>query len=455
MSNELANVDIKTNKALYLLWKYFEIRRIVENDFSSNDYAQFSNLHSKCELTPLYTYLDQPIVNISLDCKLLLFSYAYGQRASPIVLGGDFSQSVFGDPSISTEVFSYIASHPWIQVLSIQDLSTQGNLFANLAPNDQGVLSAENKIAPQSYSLSNTHVTDTQAKVYASLIQSPKNQLTDLSWQLYNSLLKSGSPELLSLQGNYLGQIGEILTAANWAETPVDIHSCDLDIDYDGINECILANAQFFIVIEKTGGYIPFVFTRDAKGIHQLIGPTWEFIIGLSDPSSWDVNMGVRGDSAQILGAFQDKFYNWSTYDVNITDHKIELFEENMAMRKSITIFPDKIHIDVENIIRTQIELVVPLVVDPWLRYTTHWGESYTGVKSQSGFLWGIPMGEMVGINSTNPITIFRFNETREALSRPEDPNFDYSRGHYLPYPMALVEFSSSQSLSVDIVINP
>ena len=27
------------------------------------------------------------------------------------------------------------------------------------------------------------------------------------------------------------------------------------------------------------------------------------------------------------------------------------------------------------------------------------------------------------------------------ALSRPEDPNFDYSPGHYLPFPMALVEF--------------
>ena len=53
---------------------------------------------------------------------------------------------------------------------------------------------------------------------------------------------------------------------------------------------------NIFIVIEKDGGYIPFVFTRDAQGIHQIIGPTWEFIIGLSDPSSWDIKLGVRSE---------------------------------------------------------------------------------------------------------------------------------------------------------------
>jgi hypothetical protein len=49
----------------------------------------------------------------------------------------------------------------------------------------------------------------------------------------------------------------------------------------------------------------------------------------------------------------------------------------------------------------------------------------------------------------------YPFNATREALSNPEDPNFDYSRGHYLPYPMALAEITASGEYSVDVIINP
>ena len=63
-----------------------------------------------------------------------------------------------------------------------------------------------------------------KTKVYAALFQSPKNQLTDLAWQVYYSLLEPGSPELLSLEGNYIGQIGVDLTAANGLKIPTDIH---------------------------------------------------------------------------------------------------------------------------------------------------------------------------------------------------------------------------------------
>ncbi len=455
ISTEFNNLDIKKNTTLFDLWNFYMSKSIDNYIISDIDYAQQSNKKTDCDLTPSYEYLDQPIENVSLECKKLLVSFANDQLISPLVLGGDFSKSVLGDPAISADVFSYIASHPWIQVLTIQDLLTQGNLLAVDSPFNQGNSTAENTTIPQSEPMSNSFNTVIQDKVYASLILSPPNQLTNLAWQLYYSLLIPGTPDLVSLQENYLGQIGEILTAANWAEAPVDIQSCDLDLDYDGENECILANDQVFIVIEKAGGYIPFVFTRDTKGIHQLIGPTWEFIIGLSDPSTWDAKLGVRGDFDQILGAFQDQFTNWQLYNVKISDNKIELYNDNMSMRKTIEVYPDKIHIDVENNIQSLIDPLIPLVVDPWQRYTTHWGDFYTGVKTPLGYKWGFRLSEMIGINSTSTFNIYRFNETREALSTPEDPNFDYSPGHYLPYPMALVEFTSSESLSVDIVIHP
>jgi hypothetical protein len=40
-------------------------------------------------------------------------------------------------------------------------------------------------------------------------------------------------------------------------------------------------------------------------------------------------------------------------------------------------------------------------------------------------------------------------------MTFPEDPNYDYGRGHYLPYPMALVEIMPMDGYTIDIVIKP
>lgn len=116
---EFSNTGNVTNNAMFLLWSYYKLGYIDDKSFGDYGYAQFNNLISGCELTPTFEYLQQPIEDISLECKILLFSYANNQITSPLVLGGDFSKSVLGDPALSTEVFSYIAEHPWLQVLTI------------------------------------------------------------------------------------------------------------------------------------------------------------------------------------------------------------------------------------------------------------------------------------------------------------------------------------------------
>jgi hypothetical protein len=67
----------------------------------------------------------------------------------------------------------------------------------------------------------------------------------------------------------------------------------------------------------------------------------------------------------------------------------------------------------------------------------------------------GILEGKMIKLHSTNPITTYTFNATRKALFAQEDPNFDYTPGHYLPFPMAVVEVTSHETTSVDIFLNP
>lgn len=252
-----------------------------------------------------------------------------------------------------------------------------------------------------------------------------------------------------------MGQIGQILVSAKWAEHPAPMETCDMDVDYDGMNECILANNSIFAIIEPEGGYIPFMFSIDDHGMHQIIGPTWEFMVGLSDPSTWDPALGLRGDPAQILGAFMDSFSIWKSYDYNLMDNYIIMYDGELPMRKSVYIYPNGLHIDILNSSKSITNLSIPLVLDPWLRYTSGWGDLFSGIESQFVFQWGINSGETVEIRSNNPVWEYTFNATRAKLTYPEDPNYDYSLGHYLPYPMALAEISSTENYFVDIILNP
>jgi hypothetical protein len=165
--------------------------------------------------------------------------------------------------------------------------------------------------------------------------------------------------------------------------------------------------------------------------------------------------MGLRGDSAQIFGAFQDIYNEWNNYDTDLLDNNVILVNDNMSMRKSISIAPNGLHISIIDITKSPNNPYVPLVIDPWFRFSLGWGDLYIGNKSSNAFQWGISSGEMVAIHSTNQVHEFTFNATRADLAFPEDPNFDYSRGHYLPFPMALAEISSNENYSVDIIINP
>ena len=457
--NISSNIGIRSmnrNFDLFWLLNNYIYKISVINEIGSNDYAQFNIYDNNCSFLSYSSYTTVNNSELSLECKKLLLSTAMMPSTTPLLLGGDFSNSLLGDPSVSSVVFSYIDEHPWIQKLSIYDMMTARDLVVN-SPLPYSIdRPAAGEISEKPNTIHKPDSSSVQAKIYESLLQSPNNLITDLAWQVYDSLTQPASSDLLSLRTNYLGQIGLLFAAAEWVENPSPNETCDLDLDYDGKNECILANNSIFVIVEPEGGYIPFVFTVDSSGIHQIIGPTWEFIVGISDPSTWEPTLEVRSDSEQILGAFSDSLYDWDIYNVSLLNNFIIMSNEEMAMRKSVLILPNSLHIEIRNLDKSPSNNYIPLVVDPWIRYTTPgWGDLYTSIKSPFGFRWGINSGEEVEIKSTTQITGFSFNATHTELAYPEDPNFDYSRGHYLPFPMALAEINTTDNYSVDIIINP
>jgi hypothetical protein len=418
--------------------------------FGVNDYAQ--SFDNNCPITAFADHASSGL-SFSLNCKRLFISTAFLPSIPPLILGGDFSSSILGDPSIISEVLNYINSHPWIQIITRDDLYINNNIrlliplaysATQLATKTQPIIAAS--------SLSSSGI---ESQVKASLDQAPNNLITKLARQVYDTLISTTSDNASAIRSNYLGQLGEMIAASEWSVAPESISTCSEDLDYDGTNECILANNKIFAVIEPIGGYIPFVFTSDQSGVHQIIGPTWQFLVGLGDPSTWDPSMGVRSDPDQILGALADRFYKWNSYNVEIGENEMVLSNSDMSMRKRLIISSDKMHIDIRDLSPSSLSFSIPLVLDPWIRYTTGWGDQYSSTQYPHEFLWGIDSHISVKIISTNRINGYPFNATRFALKSPEDPNFDYSPGHYLPYPMTLVRIDSSPSFTIDLVVNP
>ncbi len=415
------------------------------------DYAQYSK--NRCPFFAQNTSSPFSNSSVLLDCKRAFIDAALTQPTALLILGGSFPDSVLGDPSVSSEIFTYINTHPWIQSLNKNDLVTNQTLLpiTSLSSSNSEGTAVSRNLSAQKSSIKN----NVQADVLEALQKAPANQISDLAWQVYNKLTSPGAGDLVSLNSNYIGQVGELISAAYWANQPNSISTCAQDLDHDGLNECILSNDNIFAILEPEGGYIPFVFSNDRRGIHQIIGPTWELMTGMSDPSTWRMASGVLSDPGQILGAFPDQFSNWNNYIINIEENKISLVNDNMTMRKSFTVLPDGMVIEIYNNTTAPFKGSLPLVLDTWVRFTPGWGDLYQAEQGATEFRWSIASDISVAINSTDEMSAFPFNAAHSILSSAEDPNFDYPIGHYLPFPMALVQINPSSYYSVNISIRP
>jgi hypothetical protein len=101
------------------------------------------------------------------------------------------------------------------------------------------------------------------------------------------------------------------------------------------------------------------------------------------------------------------------------------------------------------------LKVQIPLVIDPWVRFTPGWGNRYTEMSTSTGWSWGLIPGPRVTLQTTGNLITQTFTASRSALALPEDPNFDYPAGHYLPFPLALAEIYSQGEFSIEIHLTP
>jgi hypothetical protein len=438
------------NNDFYFVKECFDNYKYLYYNFSDYDYAKYL-INNKCFQVPLGSRVINQSEDYLFSCKELLLNNAITHPSLPMIIGGDFSESLLGDPNISREIFRYVVTHPWIQVGSDRNITTE--LYSLEKTTATPIVNNLNYSGDSSFDF--TQSFSINAEIDKALTELPENDITYLANYIFQSLTQPSSEKLQKLRSNYIGQIGFLLKASEWATKPFDMGTCENDLDYDGENECLLANSNIFVVIEPNGGYIPFVFTKDAHGVHQIIGPTWEFMVGIGDITEWDNSKGLHSDPGQILGAFADSIREWNNYSYFINDNEIILNDANMTMRKSISISKESLYVTIHSDLLNGSYTYVPLVVDPWVRYYPGWGNLYIGSKLANSFEWGIKSGEMVHINTSVASHFYAFNDTRSMMLHDEDPNFDYTRGHYLPFPMSLIEISAADDFSVDLNIKP
>jgi hypothetical protein len=358
---------------------------------SSDPNHIYHPLFSKTIFIPIATETEptQPAPDgPSLEVRRALLETALNADAKDLlVLGGSLRDSTWGSPDMAGATLAYFASRPYIQILTAEDLmdfpTKSGNPELRSSPLDESI----NKLEAH----------------YKNLTQPALD------------------------------------FAANWKGSPLS--GCATDLDKDGQPECIFADEQYLAIFDPQGARLTYLFAVGRVGnppYTQFIGPSWQVAVGLSNPSLWDLSAGEAADPGAYPGAFADADDPFKAYEATIEGNTLVFTSLDGVRVKSFNLTETGIEVKYQT--QEPVITQIPLLVDPGTRFTPGWAGKYVQEKTPGGIAWGLVNGPMVTIQIQSPASMRAFNESLSLLADPEDPDFDYPAGHYVPFPLAIAE---------------
>lgn len=391
-----------------------------------------------------------------------------------ILLGGELAQTSWGNPQAAMQTLQYLKSRPWIQPvtqsylnsLSVREPSHPAPSSISSGETEQPLILFNPQGEPLSSGLSAQQMHD---QLIHELRSAPQNEATHLAWQAYEALLAPppfATPHLAPLRAAYLGQIGHLLAAARWGETGPSAFcepagastSCQaaLDLDWDGEDEYLLLSPSTFALFEARGGYLGLAFVRDAGNLHQVVGPSTQFLVGMGDPLSWKPELGVAGDSAQLRGAFSDLPAGyaspvWEQFSVTSSGETLSFSSPNGSLRKSFRL--NEFGLEVNYASSYPLTVQIPLALDPSARFFPGWGSRYQAFILPNGWSFILQDSLQVQILTTELLSVKSFKDAFEYMGQPEDPDFDYPPGIHLPFPIELVEVQAEGEFSIQLQV--
>ncbi len=408
--------------------------------------SQTSQFPPQIPLPPQSAYEAQADPDgLSLSIRRILLMNALERTADPgrfplLMLGGSLQDSAFGDPSASPAALSYIANHPWIDPLNMDDLRA--------LPGD-----TEFQILPGT-----TRASDAgQFSPSPSLARLPEpdssNPLIGAAWDSAFSLystLPPGAETLAQLRAAYSGQPGILAAAGEWGTAAYTARDCGVDLDYDGFPECILASENQFAVIDPLGARLIAYFYRDNTGLHQVVAPTSQFIVGLGDPSTWLLEAVDGADPAGIHGAFADSPPPWPLYSYSTAGDGISFTSPDQQVEKNFALRDAGLSVNYSQ--QNGITSRIPIAIDPWTRFSPGWSTKLAYSPIENGFQFSQEENVVLEVIADIPLQAYSFSDSANLLGVPEDPNHDYPPGHYLPFPITVLEFNSPGDFNLHIL---
>ena len=251
----------------------------------------------------------------------------------------------------------------------------------------------------------------------------------------------------------YQGIVPDLQAAAQWAQQPNSITDCTRDIDLDGKPDCLLANEHIWALLSPEDGSLTILAAASAGGAHQIVGPSYQLISGLSDPAGWNLTAGNSADPTVLRGAFSDQSLTperspGRPYSVAVEPGQVLFRAADGASQKVYRLSGETLQVSLQAPEGTR--YTIPVVLDPWQRFESGWPEGYRSDASPDGVRWQSP-GVSIEIQTDAPFSANDFNEARDSLTPPEDPNKDYPPGFFLPLPMGVVELRMTGNNTVNM----
>lgn len=421
-----------------ITWSIFDYLGIAERLQALIDQGKVIVVDQDNNLSPDLSTLDSETANSfvndqsgktpSIAVRKALLATTLNPK-NTLLLGGDYKKTAWGNYSTAIEMLSYIKNHPWLEPVSDRSL-------------------IESQVDPKA--VNRDPLMD---DIEAELRIVPENKIRTVAEQLLSSLTEPGTQMESGLNRVYIGQIGHLLAISKWSANRHVISDCSHDLDWDNELECILASDNLAVVIDLQGGYISYAFSFHAGEYHQVIGPSYQLAIGLSDPMSWKLDQGISADPSVIPGAFSGMDNKWEKFQVTkVEPDTITIQEEDRVSEKEFRITNDSIYFQYKGYKGEK--LAIPLILDPWIMEARGWGNLYTNTILAQSWLWEIETRITVETIFKDHLEVSTFQDSFSLIREPENPNLDYPAGHYLPFPLALGQLTTDSGGFVEIKLS-
>jgi hypothetical protein len=386
----------------------------------------------------------------SLEFKKQLLRIALSPEIDLLTVGGSLPNNELADLSVGPLFFEYIATHPWIKPLSGSDLLGFDVKEVQSLPigdcSDLLCTKNEDSVLPGA---------KVREQVRAELANLPDSTIKDQAWQEYFLLSKPMAlPFFSAAQARYIGQVGYLIAAARWAQNPAVLADCSLDIDWDGQPDCILASPQVFSIIKLDGGRMVFAGFLKGQDVIQWVGTKSQFALNWDSIAAQETKNGPASDPTEVPGAFFDRS-QYSPYHASISGSRLELNSAEFGITKSFTVTASELLVQIKSSQADQTK--IPLVLDAPGRFQPGWQETYPQPDSSGdSFRWQPTGRPGVEINISNAaLTSNSFLDSRSYMTQPEIPDRDYPPGHYLPFPLSVLELRSDSDFEVQFIFSP